>query len=152
MEKERLLIFDLKSLTNQINRYIEHHKMHQENGQLTGAQHAVLGFISRNHEKHDIFQRDIEQEFQIRRSTATGILQNLEKGGYITRETTGYDARLKRIRLTPKAIRLDQSIVNDLKRLDHEITSILSPDETEQLFALLDKLNDNLNSDRRQQL
>ena len=33
-----------------------------------------------------MFQRDVEAEFNIRRSTATGILQLMEKNGFLLRE------------------------------------------------------------------
>ena len=53
----------------------------------------------------DVYQKDVEQEFRIRRSTATVMLQSLEQKGYLVRVASTEDARLKRILLTEKAIR-----------------------------------------------
>ena len=53
--------------------------------------------------KGDIYQKDVEKEFQIRRSTATGTLQILEKNGFIRREPVKQDARLKKLVPTDKA-------------------------------------------------
>ncbi len=39
-------------------------------------------------EGKEIFQKDIEAEFNIRRSTATGILKLMEKNGFINRQTS----------------------------------------------------------------
>ena len=50
-----------------------------------------------------IIRKDIEEEFQIRKSTVTGILQLMEKNGFIYRESVEKDARLKRIVPTKKA-------------------------------------------------
>ena len=52
---------------------------------LTGTQGHVLCFIFIVSQWQDIYQRDIEEEFEIRRSTATGILKLLERDGFIER-------------------------------------------------------------------
>ena len=52
----------------------------------------------------DLRQKDFEQQFNIRRSTASNILALIEKNGLIQRESVPYDARLKKIVLTDKAI------------------------------------------------
>ena len=50
-----------------------------------------------------MYQKDIEEEFRIRKSTVTGILKLLEKNGFIRRESVPQDARLKRIVPTARA-------------------------------------------------
>lgn len=42
-----------------------------------------------------IFQKDLETEFCIGRSTVTNILNLMEKKGFVRRESVSYDARLK---------------------------------------------------------
>ena len=39
---------------------------------------AIIDFIT-NHANHEVFQRDIEHEFEIQRSTTTVLLQRMEK-------------------------------------------------------------------------
>jgi DNA-binding MarR family transcriptional regulator len=56
-------------------------------GQLTIMQNWIIGFLDMNEGK-EIFQKDIEAEFNIRRSTATGILKLMEKNGFINRQTS----------------------------------------------------------------
>ena len=75
--------------------------------ETTGMQGWIIGFLHRN-EDRDMFQRDVEAEFNIRRSTATGILQLMEK----TASSAGavaYDARLKKLVLTPKALAVHEA-------------------------------------------
>ena len=62
--------------------------------ELTAMHGWILGYLCRNEDK-DIFQKDIEAEFKICRSTVTNILKLMEKKGYIRRESVPYDARLK---------------------------------------------------------
>ena len=65
---------------------------------LTGPQGLVLGYLY-DHQDKDIFQKDIEATFNIRRSTATGLLQCLEGNGFVKRVSVDYDARLKKLSL-----------------------------------------------------
>ena len=57
-----------------------------ENDDLTLMQKHVLKFILLETIHRDLYQKDIEEEFQIRKPTVTGILQLMEKNGYIYRE------------------------------------------------------------------
>ena len=52
------------------------------------------------HKNEAVYQRDIEREFSITRSTVTNILQLMERKGYIERQSVPQDARLKRLILT----------------------------------------------------
>ena len=66
--------------------------------ELSGARGMVLGDIVRaNRSGRDVYQRDIEQWFNIRRSSVTAMLQGLEQDGFITRCSVEKDARLKRL-------------------------------------------------------
>ena len=67
------------------------------NDDLTVMQKHVLKFVLLESLHRDLYQKDIEEEFQIRKSTVTGILKLMESHGYIRRESVKRDARLKRI-------------------------------------------------------
>ena len=77
-------------------------------------QKHVLKFILLETIHRDLYQKDIEEEFQIRKPTVTGILQLMEKNGYIYRECAKQDARLKRILPTEKAESLRQPILHSI--------------------------------------
>ena len=68
---------------------------------LTGVQGWVVGYLY-EHREADVFQRDLEAVFSVRRSTMTNMLQLMEKNGYITRESVSHDARLKKLCSRPK--------------------------------------------------
>lgn len=61
--------------------------------------------------KREIYQRDVEKNFSIRRSSVTSLLKKLEDKQYITRESVEGDARLKQIVLTPRALKLRKSVI-----------------------------------------
>ena len=70
---------------------------------LTIMQKHILKFILLETMHKDLYQKDIEEEFQIRKSTVTGYVQLMEKNGYLTRESVKGDARKKRLVPTEKA-------------------------------------------------
>ena len=51
----------------------------------------IMEYLYR-HSETPVFQRDIEREFSITRSTVTNILQLMERKGYITRRSVEQDA------------------------------------------------------------
>ena len=86
----------------------------------------------------------MEKEFQIQRSTATVMLQNMEQKGYIVREPVSQDARLKRIVVTEKAIKADKMIREQIDIFDEELEAGITPEEKEAFFRVLGKLIQNL--------
>ena len=89
----------VKSLSNRIGQVLNNIPAVRENKDLTGIQVWILNFLFRRGETAT-FQRDVEAEFNVRRSTATEILKQMERGGLIRRVPVDYDARLKKIELT----------------------------------------------------
>lgn len=111
--------------------------------EITGMHGRIIGFLCRSEDK-EIFQRDIEAEFRLRRSTASGILQLMEKNGLLRREPVPYDARLKRLVLTPKALAMDRSIRECIGVMEARMTKGVSDEELEQFFAVTEKIRKNL--------
>lgn len=93
---------------------------------LTSMQKHVLKFLLLETLHKVVYQKDIEEEFQIRKSTATGILQLLEKNGFIVRESEKKDARLKRIIPTKKAEALRPSILAHIRQSETQLTTDIS--------------------------
>ena len=144
MATEQPLAFRIKSLNNQIRRLFERTAITKNDANLTGMQYAILGFLSEQDEGPDVFQRDIETEFNIRRSTATGMLQLLEKNGYIIRENVPDDARLKKIIRTAKTKDLDRIAKANMNEMDIRLTKGISQVELEQFYSVLKKIFDNI--------
>jgi DNA-binding MarR family transcriptional regulator len=111
---------------------------------LTGAQGAILYFIYTQKGQHDIFQRDIEMEFGIRRSSVTSVLQGLERGGFILRENVEEDARLKKLTLTAKAIKKSEKIAEFIDKINNLMIRNLKKQDVDCLDRLLEKIEGNL--------
>ncbi len=74
---------------------------------VTGMQAMIVHHLILREKEGDLFQKDIESAFQMRRSTATGILQLMEQHGILRREPVAHDGRLKRLVLTDRARAMD---------------------------------------------
>lgn len=103
---------------------------------LTGNQMAVIDFIM-NHEKQEIFQRDIEHEFNIQRSTTTVLLQRMEKKGLIERHISSKDARQKAVVLTDKAVKIASACQTYLRAEEEEFAQHFSAEEREIFLNIL---------------
>jgi DNA-binding MarR family transcriptional regulator len=108
---------------------------------LTDVQAKILAFVRFNSDKRDIFQRDLEEEFGIRRSSVTSVLQLMEKNGYIKRVSVSEDARLKKIVLTEKGLEIQRNVYDFILRFEKSLRDELSEDEFKILISLIDRLS-----------
>ena len=100
---------------------------------ITGVQSRVICYILVHCRQGEVFQRDIERAFGLSRSTATGILQLLEKNGILRRESVASDARLKSLVPTQRAVELNEQVAAALRETDRMLTRGLSNGQV-QLF------------------
>lgn len=133
----------IKILANHIKRYLDTAASYGPLYNLTGTQIQIIGYIHHS-PKGDIFQKDIETKYSIRRSTATGILQLMEKNGLITREPVEYDARLKKIVLTEKALVVSRQAHLNISDLEKQLTKGMSAEELAVFRSLISKMKANL--------
>ena len=147
-EQERREIgYELKSVNNLIRRKLDQRFAREGLEELGGMQGPMIGFIYHKGQKGDIFQKDIEKEFNIRRSTATVMLQNMESKGLILRQGVDHDGRLKRIVLTEKARNCHMLILQQIQEFHRELEQGISMEEKEAFLKTLDKIKDNLRQD-----
>jgi DNA-binding MarR family transcriptional regulator len=107
---------------------------------LTRTQAVMLKFLETESIKRDVFQKDIEKEFRIRKSSVTSVIQLLEKNGYITRASVSEDARLKKIVLTDKAKTVNSVIGDELEKKEEKFYEILSKEEVDNFFVIMNKI------------
>ena len=111
--------------------------------ELTAMHGWILGYLCRNEHK-DIFQKDIEAEFKICRSTVTNILKLMEKKGYIKRESVPYDARLKKLVLTQKALNQRERIREAIRNMEALLAKGLTQQELDDFHRIMDKMKHNV--------
>ena len=75
-------------LSHQLKR---HNSESEESSDLTHIQRHILNYVLFESLGRDVYQKDLEEAFHIRKSTVTGILQLMEKNGFIKRESVEKD-------------------------------------------------------------
>lgn len=108
---------------------------------ITAVQGRILGFINHNSKNRDIFQKDIEEELDIRRSSVTSVLQLMEKNGLIERASVSEDARLKKLIITEKGAEIQKIIYDVILDFEKSFRDELSEAEMNMLISLLDRLS-----------
>lgn len=143
MCKNRHVGFQIRIISNLIRREIDNLITDKFNTNITRIQGWIIDYINRNKDI-DIFQKDIEEEFSIRRSTATIILKSMEKNNLITRNSVNYDARLRKIELTEKAININRDFRDIVDEFEEKLIQGLSKEEIDTFFDILEKIKTNL--------
>lgn len=106
--------------------------------------HGRIVCYLNNRRGENVYQRDIEEEFGIRRSTATRLLQLMESNGLIVREAVSSDARLKKITITEKGIAFDTKVRGEIDRFEAALARSFTEKELEEFFRLTEKLRSTL--------
>lgn len=140
---ERLIGKELKKLINRIGRNTEADGRCHDKGDISNTNRWLIMYLYDNSDR-DIFQKDIEDEFSIRRSTSSNIISLMEKKGYIERIAVDYDARLKKLVLTQKSLELADEMTKRTLEFEKHITKGISAEELRVFYKVLDKMNNNL--------
>ncbi|MEG0494421.1 MAG: MarR family winged helix-turn-helix transcriptional regulator [Clostridia bacterium] len=128
-------------ISNQIKRQFDDTVSH---GTITGVQGRFLHFILSHSPTQDVFQKDLEEEFNLRRSTATCILQLMEKNGLLYRESVDYDARLKKIVVTDKGTQMKGQVMESIRALEAKIKRGIAPADLDVFFRVMEQMSKNL--------
>ena len=110
---------------------------------ITVSQLRVIAYISR-HNDCPVYQKELEDQFGIRRSSVTGILQNMEKSGLLVRSGSKEDARVKIVSLTEKGVELDEKLKSYIQSLESEMMKDFTEAEKELLRNFLLRMLENL--------
>ncbi len=134
---------ELRILSRNINNYFINYGNRKKIDKMTGSGGWIISYIAENYNR-DVFQRDLEKEFDITRSTASKNVDLLVENGFITRESVDYDARLKKLVLTDKAREVFKIMRSDRADLETQMLEGFSDDEKKQLRSFLKRLAANL--------
>lgn len=140
MKEEPVIGYEIHTLDNMISRRIS--SLCEKDG-ITQMQSWIIGYLY-DHSSEDIFQKDIEAHFHIARSTATGIIQLMEKREFLKRETVPHDARLKRLVLTEKGISYQLFVINTLKDLEQMLKGQIQENDLDIFFSVIQQIKLNI--------
>ena len=141
MGSNREIGYEIRVLNNTIRNRINHLKPTAEEPHVTRLQAWVIGYIF--HAPGPVYQKDIETEFEIKRSTASTLLSSMEKNGLIERVSVDHDARLKQVLLTDKARAMHEGFLVTARKVEANLARGLSEEELKNFFQTLDKISAN---------
>lgn len=90
------------------------------------------------------YARDLEQFFDVKHPTVSGILRRMEAAGFVTFEANTDDHRCKAICLTPKAVQAHTAIADHLQCQEARLVEHMTPAQVQEFRSLLRQAADNL--------
>lgn len=118
----------------------ENNNLFAENGISPVQLHAMIFIYKSTASGERVCQKDVEKRINLRASSVSTLLSNLEKGGFLVRKVSEGDARTKYIELTTKG--KDICIRNKLlmDECDSVIQAALTEEEQAEFEKLLNKI------------
>ena len=83
---------------------------------VTSIQALVLQYLIVETKKRDVFPKDLEEFLEIKPSSVTSLISNLERNGYLRRESLAKDGRYKKLVLTEKTMEMEEEIEKCIDR------------------------------------
>lgn len=126
----------IRGLTISIHRRIELEFSKYNVGDIKGPQFMALTFLIDQSKKGEVFTKDVEKFLNIRKSTASELVNRLIKNGYVRSEKSETDGRLKRLIVTEGGHAIHTQLHEIFKELENELTRGFS----EEQRALFEKM------------
>ena len=108
------------------------------------AQMQIIKYILK-HDGKTIYQRNLEEVFNLRRATISGILKTMEKNNVIIRVCDPNDARGKIVILSDVAKKFFKEKETLFKKLETVLKKDISKEELEIFYKVILKMRDNIN-------
>ncbi len=129
--------YKIRTITKKLRRQFIAYESIKGMGEVTRLNGWILGHLYDN-QNVDIYQKNIEQQFDMCRSSTTGVLKSMEQKGYINRISVDSDARLKKIILTQKGIDTHLQIIKDIDMLDSSLFRNIPDCDIATFYKVLD--------------
>lgn len=131
-----------------IGRYILDKFDKKARHRISPMQVMIMNYLLKNQNKK-VFQQDICDTFNLRRSTVSGILTTMEKNDIIRRKVDTEDPRKNEVKLTKIFINNTKRVSNELVKMESILEQNFTQEEKEELIRLLQKLEGNLIKEER---
>lgn len=147
-DKRIRVVYEMQGLTHSIKRYMDSLAETQglprlKDGRgISGTNLFIMAYLY-EHRDRDIFQKDLEEQLNVRRSTISKVLNIMEEKELIRREQVARDGRLKKIVLTEQSMERVGLWRERSRQIESRLTRGFTEEELEQLCFLLNKAKHN---------
>ncbi|MBW2590216.1 MAG: MarR family transcriptional regulator [Deltaproteobacteria bacterium] len=128
------ICFQLGRLTRKITRY------YRDKISAFGLTHGQFFMLVAIFEEESLLPSQLAEKTALDRPTTTGLLDRLERDGWVERQPDSKDRRALRIHLSPKAEKNRNSILSIFDEINSQFVNRYSKEEWRQLQSLLQKL------------
>lgn len=133
----------IRCLNNMIMRFVDNRSSKKYLDKVTGSNGWIIAYID-IHSDRDIFQKDLEDSFNITKSTVSKVINLMEQKGLIKRESVNYDARLKKLVLTDKSRECSKLMRADAEDVENTLMAGFTDEEINQLFSYVERMKNNI--------
>ncbi len=141
---------ELRSLNNAVRRYLEQASAPLfEGDRITCSNAWIIAHLAGA--EGDVYQKDLEEQFGITRSTISKVLILLEKKDIICRVGVPHDARLKKLQLTEKGEAVAAAMKQNGTKMENALTEGFSDEELAALSGYLKRLKANIENKSREE-
>lgn len=134
---------ELRALDHLMMRRLEGRMRSSQGETITGTNLWIIAYLMRQGEEA-VYQRDLEMEFGITRSTASKVLQLMEQKDLIRRESAAHDGRMRTLHLTDRAREIAGALRQEGETIDQCLTQGLSEQEIATFLKYLERMKQNL--------
>ena len=134
---------EIRVLWNLIHRALENSPQKKMVERISGTNAWIIGYIG-GRRGQDVFQRDLERQFGITRSTASKVVNLMVQKGLVERQGVPEDARLKKLVLTAQAWEVFDLMQEDFRGMERALTFGFSQEELEQFFDYIHRMQNNI--------
>jgi DNA-binding MarR family transcriptional regulator len=117
----------------------ESHRLFRPHG-LTGAQYNLLNVVAGSPD--GLSQRELSDHLVVDRSNVTGLLDRMEKAGWVKRTDHPADRRVYRIVLTPAGRKLWERVTPRYLEVVRQVTRGLPEKRMREMVAILRRLEE----------
>lgn len=133
---------ELKDVQVLISRYAMKHIKSKDNEVFRPAQTDIMKYLFNS--KEIVYQKDIEREFKLRKSTISEILRNMESKGVIKKLDSKSDFRSKQIKLTQKGEEVLLELTSEIDKMEKLMEKDIDKYELEVFFKVIEQVKKNL--------
>ncbi len=125
-------------LANQIKRVFDTTTGH------CGTQVRILNFVLVSYPDRVIYQKDIEEELNMRSASVSTLLKKMEAQDFIRRERVSYDDRLKKILPTRHTVEMKEQVERHVALLEKRLTAGIGEEKLKVFFDVLERMQENM--------
>lgn len=137
---EKKLMEKFDKLNRKMRRYFDSYFFGTS---LTSIQALALHYVIVESKNRDVFPKDLEEFLEIKGSSVTSLITNLERNGYIRRESVAHDGRYKKLVLTQQTRSMEEDITERIMDYMRSMFEGIPESELEVFESVIVKMSRN---------